>query len=137
MSNTPRPKSLAIIFLLGAFFTGTAVGYAVDRTLTRSVPIVDQSDRSNDEQAMRDGLAKELKLSPSQRVIVDSVFDWRRASYREIMKQYRPAFDSVRDSARVLMMNTMDSAQITAFKALVENNKRVADSTNRARENNR
>lgn len=134
MSNIPRPKSLAMIFLLGAFLTGSAVGYAVDRALTHPAPVLAQGDRATDEQAMRDELAKELKLSPSQRVIIDSVFDWRKASYREISKLYRPAFDSVRDSARVLMMNTMDSTQISAFKALIEKAKRDADSTNRARE---
>lgn len=137
MSTNPRPKYLAMLFLLGAFFTGTAVGFAVDRMTTRSAVVANQSDQSNDEQAMRDGLAKELNLSPSQRVIIDSIFDWRKASYREISKLYRPAFDSVRDSARVLMMNTMDSTQIAAFKALVAKNKRIADSLNRVRENNR
>lgn len=134
MSNTPRQKSLALLFVFGAFLTGGAVGYTVERALSRSAP-QEAIDRVPDEQAMRDELAKELNLSPSQRVIIDSAFDWRKAQYRAISQQYRPAADSVRDSARVLMMNAMDATQITAFKALVARNKRVADSTNRAREN--
>ena len=86
---------------------------------------------------MRDSLAKQLNLSEGQRVVIDSIFDWRRSQYRDVMKRYRPALDSARDSARVLMIHVMDSTQTVAFKALVERNRRAADSANRARENNK
>jgi hypothetical protein len=80
-----------------------------------------------------DGLALELKLSPAQRVVIDSVWDWRRRESRVIMSTVRPSLDAVRDSARMLMMNTLDSTQKTAFRALLERNQRAADSTARAR----
>ena len=125
--STPRPKSLAMMFILGAFLTGGAVGFAADRVVSPPRPDV-FSDR-----AMIDELARELKLSPNQRVVVDSVWDWRRKESREIMKTVRPTLDAVRDSARVLMMNTLDDAQKTAFRALLERNQRTADSAARAR----
>ena len=117
------------MFLLGAFLTGGAVGFAADRAVTRSQP-----SRQFDEKAMRDEFAQQLYLSADQRRVIDSVFDWRRARSRELMQQYRPSLDSVRDSARVLMMNVLDTAQQTRFKALIERNKHTADSLNRARE---
>lgn len=129
MSTTPRPKSVALMFLLGAFLTGSAVGYAADRAVTRSEP-----SRQLDEKTMRDKFAQELSLTTDQRRAIDSIFDWRRARSKEIMQQYRPSLDSVRDSARVLMMQALDTAQQTKFKALIERNKRSADSANRARE---
>jgi hypothetical protein len=49
------------------------------------------------------------------------------------MSTVRPSLDAVRDSARMLMMNTLDSTQKTAFRALLERNQRAADSTARAR----
>jgi hypothetical protein len=38
------------------------------------------------------------------------------------MKTVRPTLDAVRDSSRVLMMNTLDDTQKTAFRALLERN---------------
>ena len=119
------------MFLLGAFLTGSAVGYAADRAVARSVP------PQQDEKSMRDKFAQELSLTTDQRRAIDSVFEWRRARSKEIMQQYRPALDSIRDSARVLMMRELDTTQQSKSKALIERNKRSADSANRAREGGR
>ena len=125
--SSSRPKSLAMMFILGAFLTGGAVGFAADRVVSPPRPDV------FNEATMVDELARELKLSSEQRVVIDSVWDWRRKQSREIMKTVRPTLDAVRDSARVLMMNTLDDAQKTAFRALLERNQRTADSAARAR----
>jgi len=116
-----------MLFILGAFLTGGVVGFITDRVLSPPRPNV-FSDR-----VMVDELARELKLSPDQRIVIDSVWDWRREQSREIMKTVRPSLDAVRDSARVLMMNPLDDAQKTAFRALLERNQRTADSAARAR----
>jgi hypothetical protein len=120
------------MFLLGAFLTGGVVGFAAGRTAQPS-----RTSRSFDERAMRDEFAQQLNLSADQRRVIDSVFDWRRARSREIMLQYRPALDSVRDSARVLMRAVLDSTQRTKFAELIESSKRAADSSRRAREGGR
>src|SRR5262245_19060006 len=120
------------MFLLGAFLTGGAVGYAADRAVTHAKP-----PRQPDAKSMRDDFALQLSLSPDQRRVIDSIFDWRRARAKEIMQQYQPTLDGIRDSARVLMMNHLDTAQQVKFKALIEHNKRVADSISRAREGGR
>ena len=143
MSTPPRPKSLALMFLLGAFLTGGAVGFAADRAVTRSRPA-----RQYNERAMGDELAVQLNLSADQRRVIDSVFDWRRMRNREIMQPYRPILDSVRDvtkpmldsvrdSGRVLMRRVLDTAQQTKFTALIERNRRTADSMAKARAGNR
>lgn len=116
-----------MMFLLGAFLTGGAVGFAAERAVSPPRP------GSVSETTVIDGLARELKLSPAQRVVIDSVWDWRRRESRVIMSTVRPSLDAVRDSARMLMMNTLDSTQKTAFRALLERNQRAADSTARAR----
>lgn len=124
--TTARPKSLALMFLLGAFLTGGAVGFAADRAVTRARP-----EKQFDERAGRDSLAQALSLSADQRRVIDSVFDWRRAQYKTIMQTYRPALDSVRDSARVLMRAVLDPAQQERFNAII--NQQSVDSANRAR----
>lgn len=127
MSTSPRPKSLAMMFLLGAFLTGGAVGFAAERAVSKPVVLL------NDEKAMREELARELQLSETQKVVVDSAWEWRRARNREIMAVVRPALDSVRDSARVRMMSVLSESQRESFRALIERNQRIADSTAKAR----
>ncbi len=127
MNHTTRPKSLALLFLIGAFLTGSAMGFAADRAVTRG------KTARNDERSPREELARELQLRPEQRVVFDSIFDWRRARSRQIMKVVQPSLNLVRDSARVLMMNLLDSTQQAELRRLIERNQRTADSIARAR----
>ena len=127
MSTTPRPKSLALMFLLGAMLTGSALGFAAGRVASRPIVML------NDDKSMREELARELKLSPEQTVALDSAWEWRRARSREIMSAVRPALDSVRDSARVLMLARLTEAQQETFRKLIERNQRLADSAAKAR----
>lgn len=127
MSTTPRPKSLALMFLLGALLTGSALGFAAGRVVSKPVVML------NDDKSVREELARELKLSPEQAVALDSAWDWRRARSREIMSAVRPALDSVRDSARVLMLARLDETQQETFRKLIERNQRMADSAAKAR----
>ena len=127
MSTTPRPKSLALLFLFGAFLTGGAVGFVADRAVTLS-----RSPRKQfDERTMRDSLAAELHLSTAQRLAVDSVYDWRRARNKEIMDSVRPAFDASRDRSRLLVMKVLDPSQQVEFRRVIARSQ-AADSARRA-----
>jgi hypothetical protein len=115
------------MFLLGALLTGSALGFAAGRVASRPIVML------NDDKSMREELARELKLSPEQAVALDSAWEWRRARSREIMSAVRPALDSVRDSARVLMLARLDETQQETFRKLIERNQRMADSAAKAR----
>lgn len=86
-----------------------------------------------DDQTMLDNLGNELSLSSEQRAFVDSVWEWRRKRSMELLSPIRPALDSLRDSARVLMINIFDSSQVAAFHLMLERNRRAADSVARVR----
>jgi hypothetical protein len=49
------------------------------------------------------------------------------------MRDVRPSLDAVRDSARVLLMASLDSTQQAALRRLIDRNQRAADSAARAR----
>lgn len=132
MSNSPRSKSLALMFLLGAFLTGGAVGFVADRAVSLSRP----SRQPMDERSMRDSVARELHLSDAQRQKFDSIFDWRRARNKEIMETVRPSLMASRDSARVLLMQTFDPEQQAAFRLIIARSA-TADSARRSREDKR
>lgn len=112
-----------MLVTLGAFLVGGGVGFAAARASAPAPVAYDAQEE----------LARELALNETQRRYVDSVWTWRRARSREIMAIVRPALDSVRDSARVLMVNSFDSTQAAGFRRLIERNQRIADSVARSR----
>ncbi len=116
------------MFLLGAFLTGSAVGYAADRAFSSTT-----SQHQNSEVSMRDSLAKELRLSGPQRHLVDSILDWGRGRRNEIMKPVIPTLRAERDSARALILQALDGTQQARFRSILER-MRVNDSASRARE---
>jgi len=123
-----QPRSLAVMFLLGAFLTGGALGFIADRAVTRR-PYSRQFDR----RSMREEFARELRLSEAQRRTVDSIFDWRNARAQDIRMSTKPSVDSVFDSARVLIRTHLDTTQQRLFTEFVDSIT-VRDSLRRARE---
>ena len=131
MSSFQQPKSLAVMFLLGAFLTGGALGFVADRAVTGR-PYTKQFDQ----QSMREEFARELRLSEQQRRVIDSIFDWRDGRAKEIRQTIKPAMDSLVDSGRVLINAQLDTTQQRLFKEL-RDSIAVRDSLRRAREGKR
>jgi hypothetical protein len=136
VSTASRSKSVAFAFLLGAFLTGGASGFAAGRT-TAPERAEKPYTRQYDERSMRRELARELSLSPAQQAAFDSIFDWRRRRYREVMAPIQPGLDSARDSARTLMVQQLDETQRQAFTDMLDRMRRQSDSARRARRQER
>ncbi len=96
MNTSPHPKSVALLFLLGAFIAGSAIGYAADRTFTAN----DRSRPPFNQKALRDLLHAKLRLTPAQGAFVDSAYDARTAKRRELEVPIRPALDSINETIR-------------------------------------
>ncbi|MDQ3081033.1 MAG: Spy/CpxP family protein refolding chaperone [Gemmatimonadota bacterium] len=90
-----RSKSFALIFLVGAFIAGGAVGITADRVLMR-----DKSSRGG--RPSFDRMAKELELTPAQRTQFDSIATEGRTRMRELWRPLRPQMDSVQKIGRTL-----------------------------------
>ncbi len=90
-----RSKSFALLFLLGAFIAGGALGITADRVLTRDKP-------SRGGRPSFDRMAKELNLTPAQRTQFDSIASEGRTKMRELWRPLRPQMDSVQKIGRTL-----------------------------------
>ncbi|MEP6730656.1 MAG: hypothetical protein ABJE10_08455 [bacterium] len=92
-----RPKQQALAFLLGALLVGGVVGFSADRVF-----------RTNDQsiEARRKALYDDLDLKPSQRAVMDSVFDVSNCQLDAVFKPIQPSLDSIK-SARRAQMNAI------------------------------
>lgn len=131
MASTQRSKSLAVMFLLGAFLTGGALGFVADRAVTKR-PYAKRYTRGT----MREEFARTLSLDERQRRVIDSIFTWRDTRSQAILQPLQPALDSTRDSARVLINQNLDSTQQRRFKAMIDSIT-ARDSARKARGDNK
>lgn len=96
-----RSKGLAVMFLLGAFLTGGALGFAADNMMGR-----DKHGPRGGRESMSARIAKELSLTPAQRASMDSLMARRREQIREIYKPLRPQLDSIEKVGRAISDST-------------------------------
>lgn len=137
-NSSPRPKSVALMFLLGAFLAGGAVAYAAVRTLSASSTVVQFTPAQ-----MRSEIKQKLSLSPEQVAKFEAAYDDRRSTLDSIRATYQPVIDSIRaahqpavDSVRVAnharVMLFLDSTQQATYRQMIENDKKRADSLRKA-----
>jgi Spy/CpxP family protein refolding chaperone len=94
-----RTKGYALMFLLGAFIAGGALGFSADRAIRGG------HSRERGPRAYRQRMAEELKLTPQQQTSVDSLIEQK---HRQIMALYKPLKPQL-DSTAVLVRVVSDS----------------------------
>jgi Spy/CpxP family protein refolding chaperone len=95
-----RSKGYALMFLLGAFIAGGALGFAADRVVDA------KRGREHGPRAYRQKMAQELKLTPQQQASVDSLIEQKHRQIVALYKPVRPQLDSIAVLARVVSDST-------------------------------
>ncbi|MBA2686725.1 MAG: hypothetical protein H0U64_01365 [Gemmatimonadaceae bacterium] len=85
-----KSKSTAVLFLIGAFLAGGALGFTADRMLQR-----DKGASHGGRESMSARVARELSLSAEQRKSFDSLMERRREQIRAVYRPIRPQLDSL------------------------------------------
>ena len=117
-----RSKSIALAFLVGALLIGWAAGL-VAYPIMRSDSVCSGSDRAS----VRQRLADELGLTPTQRVGVDSILDRRNHDLNALVAPIRPQMDSVKDRARSDIMRLLDEGQQVKFRHMIQESQNARD----------
>jgi Spy/CpxP family protein refolding chaperone len=96
-----RSKGYALMFLLGAFVAGGALGFTADR-------VIDSGHRREmrGPRGYRQKLARELDLTPVQQASVDSLIEQKHRQIVALYKPVRPQLDSIAVVARVVSDST-------------------------------
>lgn len=89
-------KQLAVMFLLGAFLVGGALGFTADRVWGRDATC-------RDPRSSRALLYDRLELTTDQRTAWDGILDDRHRQFDSLFKPIKPQMDSIRLRARAQM----------------------------------
>jgi Spy/CpxP family protein refolding chaperone len=90
-----RSKGYAMMFLLGAFIAGGALGFTADR-------VMDKRGHERGPRAYRQRMAQELKLTAQQQASVDSLIEQKHRQIVALYKPVKPQLDSIALLARVV-----------------------------------
>ena len=96
-----RSKGYALMFLLGAFLTGGALGFTADRVIGGG-----HNRGMRGQRAYRQRMAEELKLTREQQVSIDSLMEQKHRQIVALYKPVRPQLDSIAGVARVVSDST-------------------------------
>jgi Spy/CpxP family protein refolding chaperone len=96
-----RSKGYALMFLLGAFLAGGALGFSADRVIREG-----HRREMRGPRAYRQKLAEELKLTPQQQASVDSLIEQKHRQIVALYKPVRPQLDSIAVTARIVSDST-------------------------------
>ena len=110
-----RTKGYAMMFLLGAFLAGGALGFSADRVIRAG-----HGRAGRGRSAYRQRMIEELKLSPAQQASVDSLIEQKHRQIVALYKPLKPQLDSIALVARVVSDST--HAQI---KRLLDSDQQV------------
>ena len=134
-----RSKGFALIFLIGAFIAGAAIGYTADRAIRHDRP------GRHGPRSPVDRMAHDLDLNAAQRASFDSILEGRRKQMRQLFDPIRPQMDSLmalgkvmRDSTHEQLRRLLTPEQRVKFdKMHAEAMKRGADARARWDSDNR
>lgn len=96
-----RSKGYALMFLLGAFLTGGALGFTADRLMGGG-----RGREGRGPNAYRQKMARELELTPAQQASVDSLIEEKHRQIVALYKPVEPQLDSIAVTARVISDST-------------------------------
>lgn len=126
-----RSKSYALMFLLGAFIAGGALGFTAGRVMAR-----EGHGRSG--RPSLDRMAKELNLTATQRAQFDSITSRRRAQMHELWQPLRPQMDSIQkvskaigDSTHEQLKRVLTPEQAAKLDEMRERGRRRAEARSR------
>lgn len=94
-------KGYAVMFLLGAFVAGGALGFTADRVMDAK-----HGRDARGPRASRQRMAEELKLTPQQQASFDSLIDQKHRQIVTLYKPIKPQLDSIAVQARVVSDST-------------------------------
>jgi len=95
-----RSKGYALMFLLGAFVAGGALGFTADRVMDA------QRSHARGPRAYRQRMAEELKLTPQQQAAVDSLIEQKHRQIVALYKPVQPQLDSLAKLSRLVSDST-------------------------------
>lgn len=127
------PRRIAIVVLLAMVIAGGVVGAAVDRLVVRAhagasvyadtsfhpISSLLRSPTDEERRQRRTQLADELRLTPAQALVVDSILDAHAAEFRQLREQIRPRVEQLTTTVRADVERALTPEQRDRYRKLL------------------
>lgn len=125
-----RSKWYGLVFLLGAFIAGAAIGYAAEHAMGHGRP------SRHGSHSPLDRMSRDLDLTPQQRAAFDTILENREKQMRQLFAPIQPQMDSlmkigkvIGDSTHQQLKRVLTPEQQVKFDKIRAESRRRGDST--------
>jgi Spy/CpxP family protein refolding chaperone len=101
-----RSKGYAVMFLLGAFLAGGALGFTADRVMGGGHGRGGEMRGGGGGGGFRQRMARVLDLTPSQQTAIDSLMEQKKRQIVALYRPVQPQLDSLAVASRVISDST-------------------------------
>jgi hypothetical protein len=115
-------KSKLKIALLGCliFILGGITGIVCHCLYLDHIKVVAENTERSNPQEIIDSMAVELDLDPQRKEMLEAIFEESRLRYRELNKQFRPQYDTIRNETDDKIREILSDDQKERFEELLQ-----------------
>ncbi|MCS7229473.1 MAG: hypothetical protein RMJ81_07745 [Candidatus Kryptonium sp.] len=107
-------KTKAIILVIVCILIGFGLGILVDRTF-----LLKHHPRRGLKEYRKE-LIERLKLNQEQQVRLDSILSWSQREFKNLSREFRPKFDSLKSALRDSIRAILTPEQINEFEKMIK-----------------
>lgn len=109
-------KTKAVIVVLGCIIIGFIAGLLLDRLFLLKY----HPPRRSGLKEYRKEIIKRLNLTQTQQVQLDSILSWSQREFKNLSKELRPKYDSLKNALRDSIKAILNPEQIKEFEKMIK-----------------
>lgn len=110
-------KAKAIVFVISCILIGFIFGVALDRFVLLKL------FNPKKEKNYREELVRGLSLNKEQQVRLDSILSWSQNEFKNLSKEFRPRFDSLKNALYDSIRAILTPEQRSEFEKMIKKEK--------------
>lgn len=109
-------KTKAVILIIGCIIIGFIAGVLLDRLLLLKY----HPPQKFGLKEYRKEIIKRLNLNQTQQVRLDSILSWSQREFKNLSKEFRPKYDSLKNALRDSIRSILNPEQIKEFEEMIK-----------------
>ncbi len=107
-------KTKAVLLIIGCILIGLILGIALDRVALLKLY------HPKKERSYKKELIKRLNLDKTQQTRLDSILSWSQREFKNLSKEFRPKFDSLKSALYDSIRSILTPEQLKEFERMVK-----------------
>ncbi len=114
-------KTKAAILIIGCIIIGFILGILLDRLFL----LKHHPPRKPGLKEYRKEIIERLKLNQTQQIQLDSILSWSQREFKNLSREFRPKYDSLKNALRDSIKTILNPEQIKKFEEMIKETEKM------------